>query len=104
VPYKKLGEQPLRRLGPVRHQHRVCSITGSPPPVLAGVATGLRATTREFGSALAVALIGTALATTTPGRVHDVIGAFISGTDLGLRVVGVTVFARGGLTGAMRCS
>ncbi|WP_157357929.1 MFS transporter [Amycolatopsis nigrescens] len=97
-------------------------IAGSLPPAKAGVGTGLQATTREFGSALGVAVIGTvftaqfvaalppdiragqdphtvaqALATTTPGRAHDVIAAFVSGTDTGLRVIGVTVLVLGAL-------
>ncbi|GAA3220784.1 MFS transporter [Nonomuraea helvata] len=97
------------------------AIAGSLPPAQAGVGAGLQATTREFGSALGVAVIGTvltarfvatlppdirahgshtvaqALAVTTPGRAHDVITAFVSGTDLGLRVTGATVLIVGGL-------
>ena len=92
-------------------------IAGSLPPAQAGVGTGLQATTREFGSALGVAVIGTvftgrfaaalpadvpahtvaqALAT-APGRAHDVVTAFVSATGLGLRVIGVTVLVLGGL-------
>jgi hypothetical protein len=97
-------------------------IAGSLPPAQAGVGTGLQATTREFGSALGVAVVGTvltarfaaalppyvraarhphtvaqALATTPPGRAHDVITAFISGADAGLRAIGVTVLILGAL-------
>jgi uncharacterized protein YjeT (DUF2065 family) len=97
------------------------AIAGSLPPAQAGVGAGLQATTREFGSALGVAVIGTvltarfaaalppdiradhdphtvaqALATTTPGRAHEVVTAFVSGTDLGLRVIGVSVLVLGG--------
>jgi hypothetical protein len=82
------------------------------------VATGLQSTTREFGSALGVAVIGTvltarfntalprdirsghdphtvaqALAAATPDRVT----AFVSAADTGLRVVGVVVLVLGGL-------
>jgi predicted MFS family arabinose efflux permease len=98
------------------------AIAGSLPPAQAGVGAGLQATTREFGSALGVAVIGTvltarfaaalppdtradhhpqtvaqALATTTPGRAHDIITAFVSGTDAGLRVIGITVLVLGAL-------
>jgi MFS family permease len=93
-------------------------IAGSLPPTQAGVATGLQSTTREFGSALGVAVIGTvlsarfstalprdirsghdphtvaqALAAATPDRVT----AFVSAADTGLRVVGVVVLVLGGL-------
>ncbi|MEA5358058.1 MFS transporter [Amycolatopsis sp., V23-08] len=92
-------------------------IAGSLPPAQAGVGTGLQSTTREFGSALGVAVIGTvftgrfadalppdvpahtvaqALAI-APGRAHDVVTAFVSATSLGLRVIGVTVLVLGGL-------
>lgn len=91
-------------------------IAGSLPPAQAGVGSGLQATTREFGSALGVAVIATvftgrfaaalpadvpahtvaqALAT-APGRTGDVVTAFVSATDLGLRVIGVTVLVLGG--------
>lgn len=97
-------------------------IAGSLPPAQAGVGTGLQATTREFGSALGVAVIGTvftarfvaalpadiraghdphtvaqALAVTTPDRASEVIAAFVSATDTGLRVIGVTVLVLGAL-------
>ncbi len=96
------------------------AIAGSLPRAQAGVGAGLQATTREFGSALGVAVIGTvltarfvaalppdiraahhpqtvaqALATITPGRAHDVLTAFVSGTDAGLRVIGLTVLVLG---------
>ncbi|MFX0575282.1 MFS transporter [Nocardia nepalensis] len=98
------------------------AIAGSLPPAQAGVGAGLQSTTREFGSALGVAVIGTvltarfvaalppdiradhdphtvaqALAATTPDRANDVVTAFISGADSGLRVVGVTVLVLGAL-------
>jgi MFS family permease len=98
------------------------AIAGSLPPAQAGVGAGLQATTREFGSALGVAVIGTiltarfaaalppdirtghdpqtvaqALAVTAPARAHDVIAAFVSGADAGLRVVGAAVLVLGGL-------
>jgi MFS family permease len=97
-------------------------IAGSLPPAQAGVGTGLQATTREFGSALGVAVIGTvftarfvaalppdiraghdphtvaqALAATTPERAADVIAAFLSAAGTGLRVIGVTVLVLGAL-------
>ncbi|WP_433654286.1 MFS transporter [Nocardia sp. CA-128927] len=98
------------------------AIAGSLPHAQAGVGAGLQATTREFGSALGVAVISTvltarfiaalpedvradhdphtvaqALATTDPGRANDVVTAFISGADLGFRMVGVTVLVLGAL-------
>ncbi|MET8873048.1 hypothetical protein [Nocardia sp. NPDC004604] len=98
------------------------AIASSLPPDQAGVGAGLQATTREFGSALGVAVIGTlftarffaalpldirtdhdphtvarALATTTPDRANDVITAFVSGTDFGLRAIGMTVLVLGAL-------
>ncbi|MFR9770021.1 MFS transporter [Nocardia sp. SC052] len=98
------------------------AIAGSLPPEQAGVGAGLQATTREFGSALGVAVIGTvltarfaaalpsdiraahdphtvaqALAATAPDRTADIVAAFVSGTDAGLRVVGVSVLVLGGL-------
>jgi predicted MFS family arabinose efflux permease len=92
-------------------------IAGSLPPSQAGVGTGLQATTREFGSALGVAVVGTvstarfaaalppdargahtvAEALARTGRAADVVTAFVSGTDAGLRVVGVAVLVLGGL-------
>jgi predicted MFS family arabinose efflux permease/uncharacterized protein YjeT (DUF2065 family) len=97
-------------------------ITGSLPPAQAGVGTGLQATTREFGSALGVAVIATvftarfasvlspdlraghdphtvagALAATTPDRAPEVIAAFVSAADTGLRVIGLTVLVLGAL-------
>jgi MFS family permease len=98
------------------------AIAGSLPPAQAGVAAGLQATTREFGSALGVAVIATvltarfaaalppdiraggdphtvaeALAATTASRAPDVVGAFVSATDTGLLVIGVAVLVLGGL-------
>jgi MFS family permease len=92
-------------------------IAGSLPPAQAGVGTGLQATTREFGSALGVAVIGTVLTgkfaaalpadvgghtvaqalAAAPDRAHDVVAAFVSGADAGLRVVGVAVLVLGAL-------
>ncbi|RZQ63254.1 MFS transporter [Amycolatopsis suaedae] len=71
------------------------AIAGSLPPAQAGVGAGLQATTREFGSALGVAVIGTVLAGSAGTR--DVATAFVSGTRTGLRVVGVTVLVLGAL-------
>ncbi|WP_372668977.1 MFS transporter [Amycolatopsis kentuckyensis] len=70
-------------------------ITGSLPPEQAGVGTGLQATTREFGSALGVAVIGTVMSATSRGS--DEVTAFVAGADTGLRVVGVTVLVLGAL-------
>ncbi|WP_033262016.1 MFS transporter [Amycolatopsis vancoresmycina] len=92
-------------------------IAGALPPDRAGVGTGLQATTREFGSALGVAVIATvstarfaaalppdargahtvaeALARTS--RASDVVAAFVSGAEAGLRVTGVAVLVLGGL-------
>jgi predicted MFS family arabinose efflux permease len=93
------------------------AIAGSLPPEQAGVAAGLQATTREFGSALGVAVIGTVLtarfvAALPPdiradhdphtvaqalasGHTDDVVAAFISGADAGLRAIGVLVLISG---------
>ncbi|MGV9336322.1 MFS transporter [Nocardia sp. NPDC003726] len=98
------------------------AIAGALPREQAGVGAGLQATTREFGSALGVAVIGTvltarfaaalppdiragrsphtvaeALASTAPDRATEVITAFVSGADAGLRAIGVTVLVLGGL-------
>lgn len=92
-------------------------IAGALPPAQAGVGTGLQATTREFGSALGVAVVGTvstarfaaslppeargahtvAEALVRAPRAADVVTAFVSGTDAGLRVAGVAVLVLGGL-------
>lgn len=97
-------------------------IARSLPPAQAGLGTGLQATTREFGSALGVAVIGTvltarfvdalppglragqatrtaaqALAATAPDRAQDVVTAFVAGTEAGLRVTGLTVLVLGAL-------
>ncbi len=97
------------------------AISGSLPPAQAGVGAGLQATTREFGSALGVAVIGTVLTgqfvhglpsdiradhdphtvaqalAATPGRAPEVISAFVTGTSTALRVIGVSVLALGAL-------
>ncbi|RSN24725.1 MFS transporter [Amycolatopsis sp. WAC 04169] len=98
------------------------AISGSLPPAQAGVGAGLQATTREFGSALGVAVIGTvltgrfvaalpedireahdphtvaqALAVTAPGRSPEVISAFVTGASTALRVIGVSVLVLGAL-------
>jgi uncharacterized protein YjeT (DUF2065 family) len=75
---------------------------------------------QEHGSALGVAVIGTvltarftaalptairarhdprtvALAVAAPGRAHEVITAFVSGADAGLRVIGISVLVLSGL-------
>ena len=90
-------------------------IAGSLPPDRAGVGTGLQATTREFGSALGVAVIGTVMtakfaaalppdvrgahtvaeALAKTSRAHDVVTAFVEGADAGLRVVGIAVLVLG---------
>ncbi len=98
------------------------AIATSLPHAQAGVGAGLQATTREFGSALGVAVIGTvltarfvtalpadiraahdphtvarALAVSAPGRAPEIVAAFVSGADLGLRVMGISVLALGAL-------
>ncbi|MGW5718797.1 MFS transporter [Amycolatopsis sp. NPDC003865] len=70
-------------------------ITGSLPPEQAGVGTGLQATTREFGSALGVAVIGTVMSATSRGS--DAVTAFVAGADTGLRVAGAAVLVLGAL-------
>jgi MFS family permease len=91
-------------------------IAGSLPPDQAGVGTGLQSTTREFGSALGVAVMGTVLtgqfvhtlppdihahtvaqALATTNRTHDVLTAFVSAADTGLRVIGLIVLGLGAL-------
>ncbi|WP_435070649.1 MFS transporter [Amycolatopsis thermoflava] len=91
-------------------------IAGSLPAAQAGAATGLQATTREFGSALGVAVIGTVLTSQfsaalpedargahtvaealTRAPAHQVIPAFVSGADTGLRVLGAAVLVLGAL-------
>lgn len=94
------------------------AIAGALPPEQAGVAAGLQATTREFGSALGVAVIGTVLtarfvaalpseiradhdphtvaqALAISDRTNDVVAAFVSGADAGLRVIGALVLISG---------
>ncbi|MGX1811359.1 MFS transporter [Nocardia sp. NPDC055321] len=95
------------------------AISGALPQALAGVGAGLQATTREFGSALGVAVIGTVLTArfvsalpadvpgdphtvaqalaAAPDRTDEVVAAFVSGADAGLRVIGVAVLLLGGL-------
>ncbi|MFE9322132.1 MFS transporter [Nocardia sp. NPDC052278] len=96
------------------------AIAGALPPEQAGVAAGLQSTTREFGSALGVAVIGTVLtarfvaalpsqirvdhdphtvaqALAISDRTDDVVAAFISGADSGFRVIGLLVLVAGGL-------
>lgn len=98
------------------------TISGSLPPAQAGVGAGLQATTREFGSALGVAVIGTvltgrfvaalppdihaqhdphtvaqALAVTAPGRAPEVVSAFVTAASTALRVIGVSVLVLGAL-------
>ncbi|RSN61158.1 MFS transporter [Amycolatopsis sp. WAC 04182] len=97
------------------------AISGSVPPAQAGVGAGLQATTREFGSALGVAVIGTVLTgrfvaalppdiradhdphtvaqalAAAPGRSPEVISAFVTGAGTALRVIGVSVLILGAL-------
>jgi MFS family permease len=88
-------------------------IAGSLPPEQAGIAGGLQATTREFGSALGVAVIGTIItsrfadgthgAHTVPqalarGLDHQaVVAAFAASAGTGLRVTGILTLAAGAL-------
>ncbi|MEU6478165.1 MFS transporter [Streptomyces sp. NPDC047017] len=95
------------------------AIAVSLPAEQAGVGAGLQSTTREFGSALGVAVIGTVLTArftaalpadlraahdphtvaqalaAAPDRAHDIVSAFVSGTESALRVIGVTVLVLG---------
>ncbi|MEU8896122.1 MFS transporter [Nocardia sp. NPDC048505] len=97
------------------------AITGALPHTLAGVGAGLQATTREFGSALGVAVIGTVLTggfvhalpadlraagdphtvaqalAAAPTRSADIIAAFGAGASTGLRVIGLSVLVLGAL-------
>ncbi|MEU0540971.1 MFS transporter [Nocardia sp. NPDC005978] len=97
------------------------AISGSLPQALAGVGAGLQATTREFGSALGVAVIGTVLTARfvnalpadiratgdphtvaqalagAPDRANEVVVAFVSGADAGFRFVGIAVLVLGAL-------
>lgn len=102
-------------------------ISGSLPHAQAGVGAGLQATTREFGSALGVAVIGTILTSRfisalprslhsgdhTPRTVadalqiagtsavrHDVLHAFVLSTNTALRVVGLITLIAGALVTA----
>ncbi|MEV1006412.1 MFS transporter [Streptomyces sp. NPDC049881] len=97
------------------------AIAGSLPAAQAGVGAGLQATTREFGSALGVAVIGTVLTSrfvaalpeavradgdphtvaqalaTAPGRAEEVLAAFVTGAQVALRTVGAAVLVAGAL-------
>ena len=98
------------------------AISQALPADQVGVGAGLQSTTREFGSALGVAIIGTvltarfvsalpadiraahdphtvaqALATVDPRRAPDVVHAFVAGADLGWRVIGIAVLVLGAL-------
>ena len=100
-------------------------ITSSLPPAQAGVGAGLQATTREVGSALGVAIVGTVLASRfnsalpdalrgggphtvaqALGAAHDaalrsgVIHAYADGTQLALIVAGVATLVVGALVTA----
>jgi predicted MFS family arabinose efflux permease len=102
-------------------------ISGSLPHAQAGVGAGLQATTREFGSALGVAIIGTILTSRfvsalpaglhdgdhTPRTVadalavassaamrHDVLRAFVLSADISMRVIGVITLVAGALVTA----
>jgi EmrB/QacA subfamily drug resistance transporter len=102
-------------------------ISGSLPRAQAGVGAGLQATTREFGSALGVAVIGTVLTSRfisllpaqlhqgagTPRTVadalniagsaqtrHDVLHAFVLSADTSLRVIGLITLIAGALVTA----
>lgn len=93
------------------------------PPEQAGVAGGLQATTREFGSALGVAVIGTILTArfvhevprpapgaaghlprtvaealaAEPSRHHAIITAYTASADAALKIVALVVIAAGAL-------
>ncbi|MBF6175161.1 MFS transporter [Nocardia blacklockiae] len=97
------------------------AIAGALPPAQAGAGAGLQATTREFGSALGVAVIGTVLTArfvaalpadiraghdphtaaqalaAAPARAPEVVAAFVTGADAGLRLIGLLVLILGGL-------
>jgi MFS family permease len=97
-------------------------IAGSLPHAQAGVGAGLQATTREFGSALGVAVIGTVLtsrfvaglpeqvrsggstprtvaaalhAAGSPATRAEVLNAFVASADTSLRVIGVSTLLAG---------
>ncbi|MEV6362393.1 MFS transporter [Nocardia asteroides] len=97
------------------------AIAGSLPAAQAGVGAGLQATTREFGSALGVAAVSTVLTArfadllpadlgtdsaphtvaqalaVAPERTGDILTAFVSGTQSGLRAIGAAVLVLGAL-------
>jgi EmrB/QacA subfamily drug resistance transporter len=102
-------------------------ISGSLPQAQAGVGAGLQATTREFGSALGVAVIGTVLTSRfigalpkqlqhgghTPRTVaealsqvgstalrHDVLQAFVLSAGTALRVIGIVTLIAGAVVTA----
>ncbi len=97
------------------------AISGSLPRDQAGVGAGLQAATREFGSALGVAVIGTVLTArfvhelpvglrgehtvaqalaAEPASAHQILTAFVAGADAGLRVIGIAVLVIGCLVTA----
>ena len=97
------------------------AISDSLPRDQAGMGAGLQAATREFGSALGVAVIGTVLTArfvdelpvglrgehtvaqalaSEPGSAHQILTAFVAGADAGLRVVGIAVLVIGCLVTA----
>ncbi|MEU6558164.1 MFS transporter [Nocardia nova] len=95
------------------------AIAGALPPAQAGVGAGLQATTREFGSALGVAVVGTLLTArftaalppdlraghgartvgaalaAAPGRGPEIVAAFVTATRTGWCVIGATVLVLG---------
>jgi len=87
------------------------AIARSLPREQAGVGAGLQATTREFGSALGVAVIATVVTGRFSAAEHvhtvaqaltiaprsGVVAAYVSSTDVGLRVIAVAVLALGAL-------
>jgi hypothetical protein len=102
-------------------------ISGSLPQAQAGVGAGLQSTTRELGSALGVAVVGTVLTSRfmsalptqlhsgnhTPRTVadalrvaataatrHDVLHAFVLSADASIRVIGVVTLIAGALVTA----
>ncbi|WP_375490836.1 MFS transporter [uncultured Jatrophihabitans sp.] len=104
-------------------------LTGAMPAAQAGVAGGLQAATREMGSALGIAVVGTVLAAifvrhlpavlaahlpalrtagqalaVAPGRHAAIVGAFTDGAVTALRVAGVVTLVAGALVvvGALR--
>lgn len=70
------------------------AIAAALPREQAGVAGGLQATTRELGSGLGVAVIGTLL-TAQSGHHRHVIAAYVAGAGSAIRVVAVIVLVAG---------